>query len=201
MKLFFKPGSCSMASHIVLEELGISYETEKVDLKTKITETGTNYLTINPKGYVPALQLDNGDILTECPAILQYLGDRDTSGQLIPANGEVARYHAQSWLNFTGSEIHKNFSPFFNPAAPQEWKDICLANLEKRLAYIDAHLAGKAYLLGDTFSVVDAYLFTVLGWARHIQLDLGKWENITGYLARIAQRPAVVATLKAEGLA
>lgn len=200
MKLFHKPGACSLAPHIVLEELGVSYESEKVDLKTKVTESGADFLTINPKGYVPALQMDNGEVLTECQVILEYLGDLNPSQGLIPASGSSARYQAQAWLNFVATEIHKGFSPFFNPATPQEWKDICLANLERRLAYVESELAGKDYLMGDTFTVADAYLFTVLGWAKYIQLDLAKWSNLSAYQARIAQRPAIVAAMKAEGL-
>ena len=200
MKLFYKPGACSLAPHIVLEELGIGYEAEKVDLKTKVTESGADFLTINPKGYVPALQMDNGEVLTECQAILEYLGDRNPSQNLIPAAGSTARYQIHAWLNFVASELHKGFSPFFKPSTPQEWKDACLVILEQRLSYVDAELAGKDYLMGDTFTVADAYLFTILGWARYIQLDLAKWDNLAAYQARLAQRPAVVAAMKAEGL-
>lgn len=201
MKLFLKPGACSLSPHIVLEELGLSYETETVDLRSKQTASGQDYLAINPKGYVPALQLDSGELLTEGPAIVQYLADLAPEKKLAPANGSVARYQLQSWLTFIGTELHKSFSPFFNPAAPQEWKDVCRANLERRLAYTEQQLAGRDYLLGGDFTVADAYLFTVLGWALHIQLDLGRWPHLLAYQARIAARPAVVAALKAEGLA
>lgn len=201
MKLFLKPGACSLSPHIVLEELGLPYETEVVDLARKTTASGQDFLAINPKGYVPALQLDGGELLTEGPAIVQYLADLAPEKRLAPANGSVARYQLQSWLTFIGTELHKSFSPFFNPKAPQEWKDIARANLERRLAYTARQLEGQDYLLGSDFSVADAYLFTVLGWAKFIQLDLGAWPVLVAYQARVAARPAVQAALKAEGLA
>ena len=201
MKLFIKPGACSLSPHIVLEELGLPYETEVVDLARKTTAAGQDFLAINPKGYVPALQLDSGELLTEGPAIVQYLADLAPEKQLAPANGSVARYQLQSWLTFIGTEVHKSFSPFFNPKAPQEWKDIARANLERRLAYVAQQLEGKDYLLGNEFTVADAYLFTVLNWSRFIQLDLGAWPALVAYQARVAARPAVQAALKAEGLA
>ncbi|MDD2728668.1 glutathione transferase GstA [Malikia sp.] len=201
MKLFLKPGACSLSPHIVLEELGLPYETEVVDLARKTTASGQDFLAINPKGYVPALQLDGGELLTEGPAIVQYLADLVPEKRLAPANGSVARYQLQSWLTFIGTELHKSFSPFFNPKAPQEWKDIARANLERRLAYTARQLEGQDYLLGSDFSVADAYLFTVLGWAKFIQLDLGAWPVLVAYQARVAARPAVQAALKAEGLA
>ena len=201
MKLFLKPGACSLSPHIVLEELGLSYETEVVDLKTKQTASGQDYLALNPKGYVPALQLDGGQLLTEGPAIVQYLADLAPEKKLAPANGSLARYELQSWLTFIGTELHKNFSPFFNPAATPEWKAAARANLERRLAHVEQQLTGCDYLLGADFSVADAYLFTVLGWSKFIGLDLGAWPALPPYLARVAARPAVQAALKAEGLA
>lgn len=200
MKLYLKPGACSLSPHIVLEEIGAPYETEVVDLKGKTTASGQNYLTINPKGYVPALQLDNGTLLTEGPAIVQYLADSTPGKKLAPVNGTMERYQLQSWLTFIGTELHKNFSPFFNPAASAEWKDVCRANLERRFAYVNDELEGKDYLLGQDFSVADAYLFTVAGWAKYIQLDLSRWVNLQKYQERVAARPAVQAALKAEGL-
>lgn len=201
MKLFIKPGACSLSPHIVLEELGLPYETEVVDLARKTTASGQDFLAINPKGYVPALLLDSGELLTEGPAIVQYLADLVPAKQLAPANGSIARYQLQSWLTFIGTEVHKSFSPFFNPKAPQEWKDIARANLERRLAYIAQQLEGKDYLLGSEFTVADAYLFTVLNWSKFIKLDLGAWPLLLAYQARVAARPAVQAALKAEGLA
>ncbi len=200
MKLFLKPGACSLSPHIVLEELGLPYESEVVDLARKTTASGQDYLAINPKGYVPALLLDGGELLTEGPAIVQYLADLVPEKQLAPANGSIARYQLQAWLTFIGTEVHKSFSPFFNSKAPQEWKDIARANLERRLAYIAQQLEGRDYLLGSEFTVADAYLFTVLNWAKFIQLDLGSWPLLLAYQARVAARPAVQAALKAEGL-
>ena len=201
MKLFLKPGACSLSPHIVLEELGLPYQTETVDLKTKQTASGQDFLAINPKGYVPALQLDSGELLTEGPAIVQYLADLAPEKKLAPANGSLQRYQLQSWLTFIGTELHKSCSPFFNPAAPQAMKDMACANLERRLAYVAQQLEGRDYLLGGDFSVADAYLFTVLGWFKYLPVDLSAWPLLQAYQARVAARPAVQAALKAEGLA
>ena len=200
MKLFLKPGSCSLASHIVLEEIGRPYDTETVDLAKKPTASGADFWAINPKGYVPALLLDDGDLLTEGPAILQYLADLAPELQLAPANGSKARYQLQSWLTFIGTEVHKNFSPFFNPAATPEMKDLARANLQRRLGYVNDQLAGRDFLMGDTFSVADAYLFTVVGWAKFVQLDLSAWPHLIAFQGRVAARPATQRALKAEGL-
>jgi len=201
LKLFLKPGACSLSPHIVLEESGLPYETEAVNLQTKVTASGADYWAINPKGYVPALRLDNGELLSEGPAIVQYLADQVPDKKLAPAKGNLERYRLQGWLTFIGTELHKSFSPFFNPAASEDWKAAALANLERRLTYTDEQLAGKAYLMGADFSVADAYLFTVLNWSAFIKLDLGRWPNIAAFQARVAARPAVQAALKAEGLA
>ena len=200
MKLFLKPGSCSLAAHIVLEEIGRPYDTETVDLAKKLTASGADFWAINPKGYVPALLLDDGDLLTEGPAILQYLADLAPELQLAPANGSKARYQLQSWLTFIGTEVHKNFSPFFNPAATPEMKDLARANLQRRLGYVNDQLAGRDFLMGDTFSVADAYLFTVVGWAKFVQLDLSAWPHLIAFQGRVAARPATQRALKAEGL-
>jgi len=200
MKLFLKPGSCSLASHIVLEEIGRPYDTETVDLAKKLTASGADFWAINPKGYVPALLLDDGDLLTEGPAILQYLADLAPELQLAPANGSKARYQLQSWLTFIGTEVHKNFSPFFNPAATPEMKELARANLQRRLGYVNDQLAGRDLLMGDTFSVADAYLFTVVGWAKFVQLDLSAWPHLIAFQGRVAARPATQRALKAEGL-
>lgn len=201
MKLFFKPGACSLSPHIVLEESGLAYESESVDLKTKVTNSGGDFFKINPKGYVPALVLDSGELLTEGPAIVQYIADLVPEKKLAPANGSIERYRLQSWLNFISTELHKSFSPFFNPAADDGWKNSARANLERRFALVDEALAGKSYLLGDDFSVADAYLFTVMNWAGFISLDLAQWPNLPAYQQRVADRPAVQRALKAEGLA
>lgn len=200
MKLFFKAGSCSLSPHIILEELGINYTTETVDLQTKITGSNQNYLEINPKGYVPALQLDDGEVLTEGPAIVQYLADKYPEKHLAPANGTIERYRMQSWLTFIGTELHKSCGAFFNPAAKDDWRAIAMANIERRLNYINDHLKNNNYLLGNQYSVADAYLFTVLNWMKYIKVDLNKWQNIPEYQQRIFARPAVQATMKAEGL-
>ena len=200
MKLFLKPGSCSLASHIVLEEIGRPYDTETVDLAKKLTASGADFWAINPKGYVPALLLDDGDLLTEGPAILQYLADLAPELQLAPANGSKARYQLQSWLAFVGTEVHKNFSPVFNPAATPEMKELARANLQRRLGYVNDQLAGRDFLMGDTFSVADAYLFTVVGWAKFVQLDLSAWPHLIAFQGRVAARPATQRALKAEGL-
>lgn len=200
MKLFLKPGACSLSPHIVLEEAGLKYETEVVDLQKKLTASGQDYWKINPKGYVPALQLDNGEVITEGPAIVQFLADQVPDKKLAPANGTIERYKLQTWLTFIGTEIHKTFSPFFNPATPAEWKAICRANLERRFGYVAEQLAGKDYLMGADFSVADAYLFTVTGWAKYVDIDLSQWPALAAYQARVAARPAVVAAMKAEGL-
>ncbi|MHB1375220.1 MAG: glutathione transferase GstA [Thauera sp.] len=200
MKLYIKPGACSLSPHIVLEESGLDYETETVDLKTKRTKGGEDFNQINPKGYVPALLLDSGELLTEGPAILQYVADQAPAKKLAPANGTIERYRLQAWLNFIGTELHKSCSPFFNPAAGEEWKKIAGANLERRLAYIDEQLAGRPYLLGEDFSVADAYLFTVLSWMPFIKVDLSKWAELSAFVQRVSARPAVQAVLKTERL-
>lgn len=201
MKLFLKPGACSLSVHIVLEELGLKYETDTVDLKGKKTGSGEDYLAINPKGYVPALQLDDGTLLTEGPAIVQYLADQHPDKKLAPANGTLARYQLQAWLTFIGTELHKTFSPLFNPTAPQEWKEQCRASIERRLAYVNEQLAGKDYLMGADFSVADAYLFTVVGWTKFVKIDISGLPHLLAYQKRVAARPGVQAALKAEGLA
>ena len=200
MKLFFKAGACPLSPHIVLEELGLKYEAEAVDLKTKTTASGADFLKINAKGYVPALQLDSGEVLTEGPAIVQYLADQHTEKKLAPANGTLERYKLQGWLTFVGTELHKQFSPLFNSATPQEWKDVCRGNIERRLAWVNEELGSKNYLMGSDFSVADAYLYTVLRWTVPVKIDLGALPNITAYMARMSARPGVQAALKAEGL-
>ena len=198
MKLYYTSGACSLSPRIVLEEAGLPYEAEAVDLKTKLTASGADYDKISPKGYVPALILDNGELLTEGPAIVQYVADQVPEKNLVPANGTLARYHVQEWLNFIGTELHKSCSPFFNPASGKEWKEIASANLERRLAYVNEQLEGKPYLMGEDFSVADGYLFTVLGWMKFVRIDLAKWPNLAAFVDRVAARPAVKAALKAE---
>ncbi len=201
MKLFFKSGACSLSPHIVLEELGLPYEAVAVDLKTKTLADGSDYLAINSKGYVPALQLDSGEVLAEGPAIVQYLADQKPEKKLAPANGTVERYRVQSWLTFIGTEIHKSFSPLFNAAMPEDAKTIARANLTRRLGWVNEQLTGKDYLTGADFTVADAYLFTVTRWAGAVKLDISAFTNLTAYMARVAARPGVKGALKAEGLA
>ncbi|WP_294639259.1 glutathione transferase GstA [uncultured Aquabacterium sp.] len=201
MKLYFSPGVCSLSPHIVLEESGPAYNTEQVDLRTKITATGADYSAVNPKGYVPALELDNGVLLTEGPAIIQFLADQVPDRQLAPANGTLARYQLQRWLTFIGTELHKSFTPFFKPDSTPDMKAAAQANLKQRLGYVNTELAGREYLLPEGYSVADIYLFVVLSWARVIKLDLTPWPQLQAFQARVGARPAVQRTLKAEGLA
>ena len=201
MKLFIKPGACSLSPHIALEEAGLRYETESVDLATKQTASGGNFFEVNPKGYVPALLLDSGELLTEGPAIVQYIADQAPAKKLAPANGSLARYQFQGWLNFIATEIHKSCTPFFSPLAKDDWKGAARINLDRRLGLVNEHLADKPYLLGDAFSVADGYLFTTLSWMKYIGIDLATLPNLAAFQARVAARPAVQKVLKDEGLA
>ncbi len=200
MKLYYSPGACSLASNIALREAGLPFEAIKVNGRTKITDGGDDYLKVTPKGYVPALQLDDGHVLTEGTAILPYIADQKPAAQLAPAAGTLQRYRLHEWLGYINSEIHKNFGPFFAPNTTDEAKAIGRQNLAKRFEFTQQQLEGQTFLLGDTFSVADAYLFTVLGWTRHVGIDLGQWPGLQAYHARIAARPAVIAAMQAEGL-
>ena len=200
MKLFYKAGACSLSPHIVLREAGLDFTAEKVDLALKKTESGADYLAINPKGQVPALLLDDGSLLTEGVAIVQYLADRVPDRGLIPAAGTLSRYHAIEWLNYIATELHKGFSPLFNPKTPEEYKTIAREKLDTQFDYLDSVLAKQHFLLGNKFSVADAYLFTILRWAIALQFDIKKRTQLSAYFDRVAARPAVDATLNAEGL-
>lgn len=200
MKLYYSPGACSLSPHIVLREAGLAFELERVDLKTKTTATGTDYRTVNPKGYVPALRLDDGSILTEGPAVIQYLADRVPEKRLAPAAGTLERYRLMEWLNFITSELHKSFGALFNPQTPEDWKAFVRGLLHQRLDYVAAQLTGKSFLMGETFTVPDAYLFTVLNWGQWTGIDVGEWPVLKQYVARIAARPAVHAAMVAENL-
>ena len=200
MKLYYSPGACSLSPHIVLREAGIPFELEQVDLKVKQTKAGADFRAINPKGYVPALQLDDGQVLTEGPAIVQYLADRKPEARLAPTAASPERYRLQEWLNYLTSEIHKGLGSLFNAAMPDAWKTVVKDNLAQRFAFLTNNLEGKPYLMGESFSVADAYLFTLLGWTKWLDIDLGKWPVLKAYSDRVAQRPAVQAALKAEGL-
>ena len=199
MKLYYSPGACSLSPHIVALEAGIPLAIEKVDLRAKKTETGGDYLAVNPKGYVPALDI-GGQVLTEGPAIVQYLADQKPESGLAPKNGTMERYRLQEALNFITAELHKTIGSLFNPAQKGEWKDATLALIDKRLTALDAQLAGKDFILGQAFTVADAYLYTVLNWTRIHQLDLSKFANVTAYMARVGARPKVQEAMKAEGL-
>ena len=200
MKLYYTPGACSLSPHIALLEAGLPFSLHKVDLKTKKLESGEDFSKVNAKGYVPALTLDNGALLTEGAAIVQYIADQKPASGLAPAAGTADRYKLQEWLNFIASEVHKPMGSMFNQAQAPEWKESVKATLAKRLDWLTTQLEGRPYLMGEKFSVADAYLFTILNWAGMVGFDLGKWPVVQQYAARVAQRPKVVEALKAEGL-
>ena len=200
MKLYYSPGACSLSPHIVLHEAGLAYEPVLASTKTHQLADGTDFYSINPLGYVPVLELDDGTRLREGTAIVQYLADQAPAKNLAPANGTLARYQLQEWLNFIATEVHKGFGPLFAPGTPEDFKPLVKQRLLARLQWIDGELAGKQFLLGEHFSVVDAYLFTVTGWAGFVGLDIAHLKNIAAYRERIAARPAVQAAMKAEGL-
>ena len=200
MKLYYSPGACSLSPHIVLRETGLPFDLVMASTKTHKLADGTDYYTINPKGYVPLLELDDGQRLTEGPAIVQYLADKAPASGLAPAAGTMARYRLMEWLNFVSTELHKSYSPLFNPAMPEEGKAVYRERLKGRYNYVNEQLEGKQFLTGDTFSVADAYLFTVTSWAKHVGVDVTGLANVQGFMARVAARPSVQAALKAEGL-
>lgn len=200
MKLYYSPGACSLSPHIVLRGAGLPFDLERVDNKAKKTASGTDFWSVNPKGMVPTLQLDDGQILTEGPAIVQYIADCRPETGLMPAPGTMERYRVLEWLNFVVAEIHKQFTPLFKPDTPEDYKTIAKNNILKAFALLDRHLAGKQYLLGDRFSVADAYLFVVLNWARLHKIDLAEWPNVKAFRERVAARPMVHEAMKAEGL-
>ena len=200
MKLYYKPGACSLSPHIVLREADLDFSIEKVDLATKKTETGDDFLTVNPKGQIPTLLLNDGSILTEGVAIVQYIAEQKPDRQLMPEPGTPARYHALEWLNYIATELHKGFSPLFNPKTPEEFKALTREALSKKFAYVNESLKGNHFLLGARFCVADAYLFTVMGWAKALKFDLSALTDLNAYLDRVAARPAVDAALTAEGL-
>ncbi|WP_088287033.1 glutathione transferase GstA [Ideonella sp. A 288] len=200
MKLYYSPGACSLSPHIVLQETGLPFEAVLASTKTHKLNDGTDYYTINPKGYVPLLELDDGQRLSEGPAIVQYLADLVPAKGLAPANGTMARYRLVEWLNFISTELHKTFSPLFTPGMPDEAKAMFRDKLAARFKYVNEQLEGKAYLTGDTFTVADAYLFTVTNWCQYVGVDASGFANLQAFMGRMAARPAVQAALKAEGL-
>lgn len=200
MKLYYSNGACSLSPHIVLRESGLPFTLVRASTKTHALDDGTDYYTINPKGSVPLLELDNGERLSEGPAIVQYIADQAPDKKLAPANGTFERYRVQEWLNFITSELHKGYSPLFRPTTPEEYKAIARENLLKKYEFVDSKLAGRNYLMGEQFTVADAYLFTVTTWAKHVGVDLSKFANVGAFMERMAARPAVQAALEAEGL-
>lgn len=201
MKLYFSPGACSLSPHICLREAGMQFDLEQVDLAAKKTKSGADYWKINPKGYVPALELTPGEVVTEGPAIVQYIADQKPDAGLAPKSGTPERRHAQERLNFISSEIHKTLGWLFNKQLPEGFRAIAVERLGRRLDAISADLDGKQYLAGDRFGVADAYLFTVLRWTKPLAISLDKWPNLGAFMQRVASRPSVQAALKAEGIA
>jgi glutathione S-transferase len=200
MKLFYSAGACSLSPHIALREAGLSFSLEKVDLRTKALASGGDFRTVNPKGYVPALQLDDGSLLTEGPVIVQYIADLAPQAKLAPAAGTMERYRLMEWLTYINSELHKGFSPLFNPATSDEAKETYRTALSKKLDFVSHALGSHTYLVGQTFSVADAYLFTVLRWCHYVGLNLEQWPALKGFSERVANRPMVHAALVAEDL-
>lgn len=200
MKLYYSPGACSLSPHIVASEAGLAIELEKVDLAAHKTESGQDFMTVNPKGYVPALRLDDGSVLTEGPAIVQYLADQKPNSGLAPAAGTIDRYRLQEWLTFIGTELHKSFGPLFNKASSDDVKNTAKTNINKRLGYLNEQLASREYLVGNAFTVADAYAFTIVNWTNFVGIDLKPYPNVGTYMGRVAARPKVHETLKAEGL-
>jgi glutathione S-transferase len=199
MQLYYAPGACSLASHIALQESGLPYQTVRVNLRDKLTSDGVDYNTINPKGYVPALKLDNGEVLTEGPALLAYIGELQPTRKLIAAPGTIENYRVREWLVFIGTELHKNAGPLFNPKTPEAARMIALEALKRRLGYVNDALANRAFLTGESFSVADAYLFTILTLLPGLGVELVPWPNLQSYYERVRARPAVQTVLKAEG--
>jgi len=200
MKLYFSPGACSLASHIALREAGLPFDLVKVDLRAKKTADGGDYRQINPKGYVPALQFDNGEVLTEGPATLQYIADLKPEAKLAPPAGTMERYRLQEWLGFINSEVHKAYSILFNPDTPEDFKAATRARLGTRYAWIEQSLGSKPYLMGDSFSIADAYLYTTSTWAKRHAVDLSQWPAVKALVERVAARPHVKEALLAEGI-
>jgi glutathione S-transferase len=201
MKLYYAPGACSLCPHIVLREAGERFELARVDTREKkLAGSGADYWQITPKGQVPVLELDNGDRLTENAAIVQYIADKNPESGLAPQAGTRERYRVQEWLSHTGSELHKTFSPLFRPTTPDEFKKLSREALGNRFKYLDRHLAERDYLMGDDFTVADAYMFAVLRWCPRVEIELGAWPNLKAYVERVAARPNVKEAMQAEGL-
>jgi len=199
MKLYYSPGACSMASHIVLREAGLDFDPVKTDIRAKTLPDGSDYLAVNPKGAVPALRLDDGNVLTENAAVLQYIADQVPDSGLIPASGN-ARYQVISWLSYVGSELHKSYGMLWNPTSSDEAKQLARDLVGKKFDFVQSQLGDKPYLTGDSFTPADAYLFVMLSWTKMHGIDLARWPALVALQARIAERPAVQAAMRAEGL-
>ncbi len=200
MKLFFSPGACSLAPHIVLREAGLTFTLEKIDTVKHVTASGADYHAINPKGQVPVLELDDGTRLTEGPVIAQFIADHAGNVKLMPAAGSIARYRVMEWQNYITSELHKSFTPLFKREFDATTKDLHKNLLRKKYEWVDSRLAGSKHLTGEDFTAADAYLFTVTGWARHVNLNLSDLQNLQRFMASVAARPAVRDAMAAEGL-
>ena len=200
MKLYFAPGACSLSPHIVLREAGQNFDLVQVDLREKKTKDGKDFNAINGKGQVPVLETDDGFTLTEGPVIVQYVGDKAPGSKLVPAAGTKERYQVQEWLNFITSELHKNFGPLFRPTTPDAHKQIARDAIAGRFKWINEKLAGRNYLMGETFTAPDAYLYVMTRWAQRMEMDLNQWPNLKAFAERVAGRPKVQEALKAEGL-
>ncbi len=200
MKLYHAPGSCSLSPHIALCESGLPFETDRIDGKTHKTQNGSDYYAVNPKGQVPALQLDDGEVLTEGAVIVQYVADRKPESKLAPPAGTMERYRLQEWLNFIAMELHRGSSALFNPKLPPDMKQAALDRLGQRYTFVAKHLESRPYLMGEQFTVADAYLYTILRWAKRFEIDLGRWPSLAAFVKRMESRPAVGAALEAEGL-
>ena len=198
MKLFFAPGACSRASHIALREAGMTFDLEAVNLGSKKTTAGADFWAVNTKGAVPALQTDSGDVLTEGTAIMQFIADKNPASKLAPAFGTMERYHLIEWLNYIAAELHKTVGALWNPAITADQKTATFAMMTNKFNWVEKNLAGKNYLMGDTFTIADGYLFTIVGWCAHFNFDLAAWPNLQAYMARVAARPAVAAAIAAE---
>jgi glutathione S-transferase len=200
MKLYYSPGACSLAPHIVAREAGLSLDLEKIDLANRTKASGRSYLEVNPKGYVPALQVEDGTVMTEVSALIQYLADQAPQAGLIPAAGTPERYKVLEWIGFIATEIHKGFGPLWNPTTPDAVKQATKERLFQRFAYLDQQLDSRSYLTGERFTVADAYLFTVVNWTNFHGLSLGDYKNLAAFMERVAARPKVQEALQAEGL-
>ena len=198
MKLYYAPGTCSLSPHIVLLEAGFDFDLEKVSLSDRKTASGVDFKTINPKGYVPAIELDNGEVLTEGAAIVQYLADQKPEANLAPPPSSLDRFRVNEWLVFISSELHQGVEPLFNPALPDDARKMILDRFESRLDYLDDYFKERSYLWNDAFTIADAYCFTILGWTKYFDIDLGRWPNLNRYADRIGARPKVQEALAAE---